>query len=58
MIKYFCDRCGSEIEGKVTAKIYQRCVSSFPDDIYLCEKCSASFGSWMKSEEREDYINE
>lgn len=45
MIKYFCDRCGKELDRSYRAHISY----SGNEEAYFCKECNEEFLNWMKN---------
>lgn len=63
MVRYFCDKCGNEINTTITViPMYARdglgCVIKFIRNNHLCEKCATKFNEIQDQlEYEEDFFN-
>lgn len=53
MIKYFCDRCGKEMD-----KPHSNILFSDNNSVDFCEECKEKFLNWMGNKPVEDKPNE
>ena len=47
MVKYFCDRCGKELDDNERMKAKDIQVANFTEMALVCEACLASLDQWM-----------
>lgn len=59
MIKYYCDRCGTEIKELVAAgKIYLNNMNASKDEMLICPDCRNSFFIWQVEKTERSEKNE